>query len=95
MKFNAKLGGVTARASGPRPSIAQGTVVMGADVSHASPGAQTPSIAAITMSMDKDAIRFAGAVETNGFRNEVSTHEDHTRRSCQSGPNCSLDDHHG
>ena len=76
MKFNSKLGGQTARAMGPKSSGPAGhfavtTLIIGADVSHAAPGAQTPSMAALTVSMDKLGIRYAAACETNGFRVEM------------------------
>nr|POE48842.1 protein argonaute [Quercus suber] len=78
MKFNAKLGGSTARAigaktGGPTGIFSVPTVVIGADVSHSAPGAKTPSMAAMTVSLDKLAIRYAGACETNGFRVEMIT----------------------
>jgi len=78
MKFNAKLGGATARAvgaksSGPTGLFTTPTLVIGADVSHAAPGAETPSMAALTVSMDKLGIRYAAACETNGFRVEMIT----------------------
>ena len=46
-------------------------MIIGADVSHAAPGSQGASFAAITMSMDKLAARYAAAVETNGVRVEM------------------------
>ena len=78
MKVNAKLGGSTARAVGAKTGGATGiftepTVIIGADVSHGAPGAQTPSMAAMTMSMDKLGIRYAAACETNGYRVEMIT----------------------
>ncbi|KAK3109735.1 Protein argonaute, partial [Teratosphaeriaceae sp. CCFEE 6253] len=78
MKINAKLGGSTARAMGPKSSTATGllavpTMILGADVSHAAPGAQMPSMAALTCSMDRLAIRYAAACQTNGFRVEMIT----------------------
>ncbi|KAK4549069.1 hypothetical protein LTR36_007525 [Oleoguttula mirabilis] len=78
MKFNAKLGGTTGRAIGAKSKGPTGlftvpTCIIGADVSHAAPGAQTPSMAALTMSMDKLAIRYAAACETNGYRVEMIT----------------------
>jgi eukaryotic translation initiation factor 2C len=48
-------------------------MVIGVDVSHASPGSQQPSMAAVTMSMDRDAARYAAAVQTNGNRVEMLT----------------------
>lgn len=72
MKFNAKLGGTTNRivtqGSGhfPRP-----TMIIGADVSHSAPGIHAPSYAAMTVSMDRTATRYAAGVQTNGFRVEM------------------------
>lgn len=76
MKFNAKLGGTTCRAVGPRSGGATGlftkpTMVIGADVSHAAPGQQTASMAAMTVSMDALGARYAAACETNGHRVEM------------------------
>ncbi|KAF2481788.1 Piwi domain-containing protein [Neohortaea acidophila] len=76
MKFNAKLGGATCRAIGTKSAGEWGhftvpTAVIGADVSHAAPGSQAASMAAITMSMDKLGMRYAAACETNGFRVEM------------------------
>ncbi|OAA73597.1 eukaryotic translation initiation factor 2C 2 [Cordyceps fumosorosea ARSEF 2679] len=80
MKVNAKLGGATARTVPPwkiksatyfpesRP-----TMIIGVDVSHAAPGGVTASVAAMTMSVDRDANRYAAAVETNGYRTEMLT----------------------
>nr|POE92423.1 protein argonaute [Quercus suber] len=84
MKFNAKLGGSTARAIGPKTGGPTGafsvpTVIVGADVSHAAPGAKTPSMAAMTVSLDKLAIRYSGLCETNGFRVEMITTENITQ----------------
>ena len=76
MKINAKLGGQTARAigaksGGPAGAFTAPTAIIGADVSHASPGAETPSMAAMTLSMDRLGIRYAAGCETNGFRVEM------------------------
>lgn len=70
--------GVTCRAIGQKSGGPMGlfpapTLIIGADVSHAAPGAQTPSMAALTVSMDKLATRYAAACETNGFRVEMIT----------------------
>ncbi|EMC99960.1 hypothetical protein BAUCODRAFT_64185 [Baudoinia panamericana UAMH 10762] len=78
MKLNAKLGGSTGRAVGQKSGGPTGlftvpTVIFGADVSHSAPGGQTPSMAALTCSMDKLGIRYAAACETNGFRVEMIT----------------------
>jgi eukaryotic translation initiation factor 2C len=48
-------------------------MVIGVDVSHSSPGSLQPSMAAITMSMDREAARYAAAVQTNGNRVEMVT----------------------
>lgn len=76
MKFNAKLGGSTCRAVGPKTGGPTGvfsvpTVVIGADVSHAAPGSEAASMAALTMSMDQQGIRYAATAETNGYRVEM------------------------
>jgi eukaryotic translation initiation factor 2C len=79
MKINAKLGGSTSRVGVAKPLIKDfgpskffekytKTMVIGADVSHASPGSPQASMAALTMSMDKHASRYAAAVQTNGHR---------------------------
>jgi eukaryotic translation initiation factor 2C len=78
MKFNAKLGGSTARAVGAKSGGSTGifsvpTAVIGADVSHAAPGSEAASMAAMTLSMDKLGIRYAAACETNGYRVEMIT----------------------
>ena len=46
-------------------------MIIGADVSHAAPGSHAASFAALTMSMDAAAVRYAAAVETNGVRVEM------------------------
>ncbi|KAI9745991.1 MAG: hypothetical protein M1818_000672 [Claussenomyces sp. TS43310] len=77
MKLNAKLGGTTcksvptAASKGPPSFFKVPTLIIGADVSHPSPGSPQASMAAITMSMDKDACRYAAAVQTNGIRVEM------------------------
>ncbi len=48
-------------------------MIIGADVSHAAPGSNGASFAALTVSMDKIAARYAAAVETNGIRTEMIT----------------------
>ncbi|KAL8832946.1 MAG: hypothetical protein Q9170_004627 [Blastenia crenularia] len=73
MKFNAKLGGTTNRIVTPKNAghFTKPTMVIGADVSHAAPGVGAPSYAAMTVSMDKFACRYAAGVQTNGFRVEM------------------------
>ncbi|KAL8726906.1 MAG: hypothetical protein Q9166_006395 [cf. Caloplaca sp. 2 TL-2023] len=73
MKVNAKLGGTTNRIATKSPSghFTRPTMIIGADVSHAAPGIGAPSYAAMTVSMDKYAARYAAGVQTNGFRVEM------------------------
>jgi eukaryotic translation initiation factor 2C len=75
MKVNAKLGGSTSQAM-PHPSsgfksFSVPTMIIGADVSHASPGSPQASMAAITVSFDRFGGRYAAACQTNGFRVEM------------------------
>ncbi|ETI23115.1 hypothetical protein G647_04912 [Cladophialophora carrionii CBS 160.54] len=75
MKINAKLGGTTSQvvpnsASGFKAFTAP-TMIIGADVSHASPGSQQASMAAITVSFDRFAGRYVAACQTNGYRVEM------------------------
>ncbi|CAO1599602.1 Protein argonaute [Xanthoria calcicola] len=73
MKFNAKLGGATNGIvlSRPEDHFLGRTMIIGADVSHPAPGSQAPSYAAMTVSMDSTATRYAAAVQTNGYRKEM------------------------
>lgn len=80
LKVNAKLGGATSRTMPPWKGKSatyfpenRPTMIVGVDVSHAAPGGVTPSVAAMTMSMDRDATRYAAMVETNGYRTEMLT----------------------
>ncbi|KAI5239632.1 Piwi-domain-containing protein [Aureobasidium subglaciale] len=79
MKFNAKLGGYTNTAfsseANKKGHLENNTVIIGADVSHAAPGLPGPSMAAMTVSMNPQATRYAAAVETNGHRVEMITDE--------------------
>ena len=75
MKVNAKLGGFSFRPvpQGKQPKTQAHhfrgpTLIMGADVTHAGPGSATPSMAAVTVSMDKTASRYAAACQSNGHR---------------------------
>lgn len=75
MKVNAKLGGTTSQAV-PHPSsgfksFPAPTMIIGADVSHASPGSMQASMAAITVSFDRFGGRYAAACQTNGVRVEM------------------------
>ncbi|KAI0517034.1 Piwi domain-containing protein [Xylaria bambusicola] len=74
MKVNAKLGGVTCKVASPGPTspfFKCPTMIIGVDVSHAAPGSRSPSMAAMTVSMDKNATRYAGSCEVNGWRVEL------------------------
>lgn len=75
MKVNAKLGGTTSRilTSPGQPHFKARTMVLGVDVSHASPGINAPSMASMVMSMDPFAARYLAAVETNNYRREILT----------------------
>ncbi|KAF8860682.1 eukaryotic translation initiation factor-like protein 2C 2 [Acephala macrosclerotiorum] len=74
MKVNAKLGGTTSKVvPGPTPFFTRPTLIIGADVSHATPGSPQCSMAAITVSFDRECARFAAAVQTNGYRVEMIT----------------------
>ena len=81
MKFNAKLGGTTARAASPNNGMGKNawghfkrpTIIIGADVSHASPGSMQASMAAITVSLDRQCLRYGAACQTNGHRVEIIT----------------------
>ncbi|KAF2666992.1 Piwi-domain-containing protein [Microthyrium microscopicum] len=77
MKVNAKLGGATCRAGTALTNVTkfyepgQGILVLGADVTHASPGSNDPSIAALVASADHKFNRFHAQVESNGERVEM------------------------
>ncbi|SPO05231.1 related to argonaute like post-transcriptional gene silencing protein QDE-2 [Cephalotrichum gorgonifer] len=73
MKINAKLGGTTSRILTNQPHFKALTMVLGVDVSHASPGINAPSMASMVMSMDPYASRYLAAVETNNYRREMLT----------------------
>ncbi|KAG6027619.1 hypothetical protein E4U41_000880 [Claviceps citrina] len=79
LKVNAKLGGATARTMPPWKSQPtyfpkdRPTMIIGVDISHGAPGGGTPSTAAMTMSVDRDATRYAAMVESNGYRVEMLT----------------------
>ncbi|QPH10460.1 hypothetical protein C2857_001778 [Epichloe festucae Fl1] len=79
LKVNAKLGGATSRTMPPWKSQPtyfpkdRPTMMVGVDISHGAPGAGTPSTAAMTMSVDRDANRYAAMVESNGYRVEMLT----------------------
>lgn len=77
MKVNAKLGGYTSRLAKVQFYTVP-TMVIGVDVSHGGAGSQAlsgplASMAAMTMSMDQNAIRYQAVCQTNGHRVEVLT----------------------
>lgn len=78
MKVNAKLGGSTNRSGSKllpklNPKAAStSTMIIGADVSHPAPGIMDQgSMAAITMSVNRNLTRYAAHVQTNGRRVEL------------------------
>lgn len=85
MKVNSKLGGQTCRVPHPTSKAAGApaffkdpTMIIGGDVTHPPPGDHEyllSSICALTMSMDRDAARYAAMVESNGYRVEMITAE--------------------
>ncbi|KAL0638123.1 Protein argonaute [Maublancomyces gigas] len=84
MKFNAKLGGATCYLDkndhplfGKDPSI-----LIGADVSHASPGVVKSSFASMVGSVDLQGARFAAIANTNGYRVEVITTKNMIKFMC-------------
>lgn len=76
MKVNAKLGGFTSKLVGPS-FFPVPTMMIGVDVSHGSHGQSgsggppIASMAAVTISMNRDATRYAAVCKTNGQRVEV------------------------
>lgn len=79
LKVNAKLGGATSRTMPPWKTPGtyfpreRPTMIIGVDISHAAPGGDAASTAAMTMSIDPDATRYAAVVESNGYRVEMLT----------------------
>lgn len=73
MKVNAKLGGTTARAFTKVPDslLKPQSMIIGADVTHSPMGVWSPSMAAMTVSMDTFGGRYWGSCETNGDRTEI------------------------
>ena len=73
MKVNAKLGGTTCKVNptSGSPYFNKPTMIIGADVSHAAPGMDVSSMAAMTVSMDKNACRYMAGVQSNSSRAEM------------------------
>ncbi|KAK8011517.1 eukaryotic translation initiation factor 2c [Apiospora arundinis] len=68
LKVNAKLGSTayTSSESFPYP-----TMIVGLDVSHAAPGSEEQSMAAMSVSLDRCAAFYGGSCQTNGVRKEI------------------------
>lgn len=79
MKVNAKLGGYTSKLVGKAPIFGPAaTMMIGVDISHGQHGQNglpQASLAAMTMSMDKDCVQYAACCQTNGYRVEVMNRE--------------------
>ncbi|KAH8673309.1 Piwi domain-containing protein [Xylariales sp. PMI_506] len=81
MKVNAKLGGSTCKALpvGAKAGFSyfsKPTMIVGLDVSHGhsnNNNEPTPSMAALSMSIDKTATKYCANVQTNGWRQEIVT----------------------
>ena len=80
MKVNSKLGGTTCRVppDSGNPALPaffrEPTMIIGLDVSHGSTnimGELEPSMAAMSVSWDKDASKYSAFCQTNGFRQEI------------------------
>ncbi|KAI1322332.1 Piwi domain-containing protein [Xylariaceae sp. FL0255] len=73
MKVNAKLGGATCVTIPTKNKgyYTEPTMMIGVDVSHAAPNSLAGSTAAMSVSLDKEATKYAGACQTNGFRVEL------------------------
>ncbi|KAK8079646.1 eukaryotic translation initiation factor 2c [Apiospora hydei] len=79
LKVNAKLGGINCyvRKEGVKHTPSSSayyqakTMFIGLDVSHAPAGTNEPSMAALTVSVDRLATRYGAACQTNGIRTEI------------------------
>ncbi|CAI2168374.1 8249_t:CDS:2 [Funneliformis geosporum] len=73
LKINVKLGGMNSFLTPKQnPFLAEKpSILMGADVSHPSPGSNRPSIAALCASMDSKAVRYAAAIRRQDSRTEI------------------------
>ena len=72
-KVNAKLGGSTARTIPKEPAADMKplTMIIGADVSHASLGVSTPSLAAMSICTDMYGVRYSSSCGPNGDGDHV------------------------
>lgn len=75
MKVNSKLGGVTSKIASSIPNQLPfwscPTMMIGLDVSHGAFGSNQPSMAAMTVSMDRHATRYAASCDTNHWNQEI------------------------
>ncbi|THW26201.1 hypothetical protein D6D22_10808 [Aureobasidium pullulans] len=75
--YECKLSGFTNTVFGPitlkEAILDNSVVIISADVSYAAPGLNSPSIAAITVSINANATRYAAAIKTNSYRVEMIT----------------------
>ncbi|KAK7472435.1 hypothetical protein VKT23_000550 [Stygiomarasmius scandens] len=75
LKINGKLGGVNHIPESPIMKLfnqpENSIMVIGADVSHPSPGSKSPSIASLVASVDKQATRYAGLMRIQHSRMEI------------------------
>lgn len=73
LKVNVKLGGMNhSLNSGEIPFISERpTIIFGADVSHSLPGSKTPSISALTASLDALAVRFMSTIRLQEARTDI------------------------
>ena len=74
LKANIKIGGATNHVSamGRIPS-SELNMYIGADVTHASPGSNAPSIAAVVSSVDANAVNYYTCIRAHGHRQEMIT----------------------
>ncbi|XP_033125721.1 protein argonaute-2-like [Anneissia japonica] len=72
LKINAKLGGINNIISNISPVMRDPVLILGADVTHPSPGDfHRPSIAAVVGSTGKDAFKYNARVKVQAHRQEV------------------------
>jgi eukaryotic translation initiation factor 2C len=70
LKVNAKLNGRNLKLKDPLPYFDVPTMVFGADVTHPSPGARAPSIAAVVGSLDRWATQYSATISLQSSRQE-------------------------
>ncbi|EGF76744.1 hypothetical protein BATDEDRAFT_92312 [Batrachochytrium dendrobatidis JAM81] len=70
LKANIKIGGATNYVD-RLPKFDRPTMLFGADVTHAAPGSQAPSIAAVVSTVDRQATIYHSFIRAQGVRTEV------------------------